>query len=95
MGSDLLGIAFFAIFWIFIFFKGFSFLIEESPRKPIEERVGLVMPFIAFSTFLMWYYAQWYETIADKPGATPLLLMIALGLARYKHRDLFTDNDTP
>lgn len=78
------------------FYKQFSVLITTYTKAETEEsNVGLALKLMLLIAFLSWYYHAFYEFVAEKPGVTPLMFVIALGLARYKHRDLFKDDDNP
>lgn len=90
----LLGYALFVLVFTGFFYKVFAFIIEMYAKENEEDRLSTTLVFIGLSSVLIWYYSRWYEGVVDHPGVTPLLLAVALGLARYKHRDLFKDDDT-
>lgn len=94
MGLELLGHGVFICIFVGFFYKCFGILIESSsPRTQPDDRIRFPFLLIGVSAVFMFYYTRWYEVVADQPGVTPVMLAIALGLARYKHRELFKDDD--
>lgn len=91
--ASFLGITLFTLVFTAFFSKGFSHLIRESVNPDENKRLSPVFLLIAGIAILMWYYRSWYPFVAEWPGLTPFIIAVALGIARYKHRDLFREDD--